>query len=72
MVEYMREATAIGLVLAVLLGVLGITQLDTLRAGIQPEISGPLSSFVGLWPYFLVVLVLGIAVAFATAIYRRA
>jgi hypothetical protein len=67
----MREATAIGLVLAVLLGVLSIAQVDTLRAGIQPLISGPLSSFVGLWPFIVGLLALGIAAAFATAVYRR-
>lgn len=70
--DNMREATAFAGVLVVLFGVLAITQLDTLRATIQASLSsGPLSDFVGFWPFIMVALTLGGAAVFAVGIASR-
>jgi len=67
----MREATGIAFVMALLLGVLAITQIDTLRATIQASITGPLSTFVGLWPIFLLTILVGSGVALIIGAARQ-
>ena len=67
----MREATAIAFVLAVLMGALAIAQLDTLRATIQASITGPLSTFVGLWPILTATLLVSAGVALIAGVARQ-
>ncbi len=67
----MREATAIAFVLAILFGALAIAQVDTLRATIQASTSGPLSTFVGLWPILIVTLLVGAGVALIAGVAKR-
>lgn len=63
----MREATVLGLFLAGLAGLLSITQIDSLATNIQVVTSGPISTFVGTWPFIMVgvvfIVVAGLAIA---------
>ena len=62
----MRNATAIAMVLAILLGVLAISQVDDLASSLQAVLPvGPLVDFVGFWPILVVFLVVGAAAMFA-------
>ena len=62
----MRNATAIAMVLAILLGVLAISQVDDLASSLQAVLpAGPLVDFVGFWPILVVFLVVGAAAMFA-------
>ena len=67
----MREATALAMVLAILMGLLAVTQLDSVTTAVQAVTTGPLSQFIGLWPYIMVGLLVMVVVAFAVSAFSR-
>lgn len=67
----MREATALAMFLAVLMGLLAVMQLDSVSTALQAVTTGPLSQFIGLWPYIMAGLVLMVVVGFALSAFSR-
>lgn len=68
----MREATALGLLLAIALGVLAIFQIDSVVVDIQGVLAaGPLNDITGLFPYFVVLLVVGLVATFFIGAVRK-
>jgi ABC-type dipeptide/oligopeptide/nickel transport system permease component len=68
----MREATVFALILAVLMGLLAVTQLNTVSTAIAAVTTGPLSQFVSSWPYIMAGIVLLVVAGFAiSAVSRR-
>ena len=62
----MKVATALALVLAILLGVVSLSYFGDLAGDIQAVLAaGPLNDFVGFWSFIVMLLVLGVAAAFA-------
>jgi len=68
----MREATALALFLAVLMGLFAVMQLNDLVAPVQAVVTGQLSVFIAALPYLAAGVVLLTAVTFIImAISRR-
>lgn len=68
----MREATLLAMFLAVLGGLLAITQIDTVATSIQTVTTGPLNQFVGAWPFIMVGVLVVVVAGFAiSAVSRR-
>ena len=59
----MRTAGALGLVLAVVFGLLALTQFATIQSNLEAVTTGALNTYVGTFQFFGVLLVVLIAVA---------
>lgn len=67
----MQVATALALILAVLMALFAVNQLDTMVAPVQAVTSGVLSDFIAILPYLAAGLVALIAVAFVMKAISR-
>ena len=65
----MRIATALGLLLAVLMGFLVVLQLSDVSIAVLAVTTGPLSQFIAFMPYLVAGLVLLVSVGFVVAVY---
>lgn len=57
--------------LAVLGGLLAITQIDSVATSIQAVTTGPLNGFIGMWPFIMVGVLVIIVVGFAISAVSR-
>jgi hypothetical protein len=60
----MKEATIFGMFLAVVMGVMAITQVDTIRANLVAATSGTLSLFLQNLTFIWLLMAVAIAVVF--------